>query len=71
MGNLHLRFDEGKGTSSVPSYSTGSEKRTVYAQTGRIGLTFAQSITFMSRTLHILPLPAHAIIAFGWTFTRN
>ena len=24
VGNLHLRFDEGRGTFSVPSYSTGS-----------------------------------------------
>jgi hypothetical protein len=25
VGNLHLRFDEGRGTCSVPSYSTGSD----------------------------------------------
>ena len=24
VGNLHLRFDEGRGAFSVPSYSTGS-----------------------------------------------
>jgi len=24
VGNLHLRFDEGRGTFPVPSYSTGS-----------------------------------------------
>jgi hypothetical protein len=24
-GNLHVRFDEGRGTLKVPSYSTGSE----------------------------------------------
>ncbi|HME06193.1 MAG TPA: hypothetical protein VKG25_04050, partial [Bryobacteraceae bacterium] len=24
-GNLHVRFDEGRGTAKVPSYSTGSE----------------------------------------------
>ena len=28
MGNLHLRFDEGRGTFPVPSYSTGSEGAT-------------------------------------------
>lgn len=27
VGNLHLRFDEGRGTFPVPSYSTGSSKR--------------------------------------------
>ena len=26
VGNLHLRFDEGRGTCSVPSYSTGSDR---------------------------------------------
>ena len=29
MGNLHLRFDEGRGASSVLSYSTGSESGAV------------------------------------------
>ena len=27
MGNLHLRFDEGRGTFSVPSYSTDRPHR--------------------------------------------
>ena len=27
MGNLHLRFDEGRGTGSVPSYSTSDERQ--------------------------------------------
>jgi hypothetical protein len=26
VGNLHLRFDEGRGVLAAPSYSTGSEK---------------------------------------------
>jgi hypothetical protein len=33
VGNLHLRFDEGRGTCSVPSYSTPRAPHKVLYQT--------------------------------------
>ena len=44
VGNLHLRFDEGRGTFLVPSYSTGSQTNGARLANQRRGCLGVQAV---------------------------
>jgi hypothetical protein len=56
-GNLHVRFDEGRGT-SVPSYSTGSVLAALCRQCGR---------PFSSLGVNRLPVMERSVLGNKWS----